>query len=85
MEKKIPVDIDGKTVYIMEHMLQDASRFGASVIKRQVKEPPKELSLVKKEIVKTVLAPKLEIPIQETVETPVKKPLGRKKNERVKE
>lgn len=85
MEKKIPVDVDGRTVYIMEHMLQDATRFGASVIKRQVKEPPKELTLVKKEIVKTVLPPKLEVDSVSKVveaivdEAPVKKQLGRKK------
>lgn len=85
MEKKIAVEVDGRTVYIMEHMLQDATRFGASVIKRQVKEPPKELTLVKK----TILPPKLELGddvaevvkeiLNEEANTVVKKPMGRKK------
>ena len=81
MEKKIEVEIDGKKFRIMEHLLEDASRFGASVIKRQVKEPPKELTMAKKDIVKTVLPPMIDLPVptDETIEAPVKKPIRRKK------
>jgi hypothetical protein len=80
MEKKIEVEVNGKKVRIMEHTLMDASMFGATIIKRQVKEPPKELGLIKK----TILPPRLETPeevivVEPPPEVPVKKPIGRKK------
>ena len=58
MEKKIEVEIDGRKVRIMPHMLKDAGRFGATQTKRQIKEPPKELGEMKK----IILPPKLKIP-----------------------
>jgi hypothetical protein len=61
MEKKIEVEIDGKIVRIMPHMLEDASRFGASVIKRQTRKVPEELlNIPKKEILKP--DPNLAVP-----------------------
>lgn len=43
MEKKITVEINGRLVRIAEHLLEDAQRFGAVMIRRVVKETPKEL------------------------------------------
>lgn len=43
MEKKIEVEIDGKIVRIMPHLLEDAARFGASTLKRQSRKVPDEL------------------------------------------
>jgi len=59
MEKKVEVEIDGRKYRIAEHMLEDASRFGASVIKRQTKPVPAELLKVP-EIKKTILPPIME-------------------------
>lgn len=58
MEKKIEVEIEGRKVRIMPHMLEDAGRFGATQTKRQIKEPPKELG----ELKKIILPPDLKIP-----------------------
>lgn len=82
MEKKIEVEIDGKRVRIMPHLLEDASMFGASTVKRVTKEPPKELSQMP---VKKVLPPtNLEVAIEKEPEKepeklPVKKVLKAKK------
>lgn len=43
MEKKIEVEIDGRIVRIMPHMLKDATKFGASTLKRQSRRVPDEL------------------------------------------
>ena len=43
MEKKIEVEINGRKVRIMPHMLSDAAKFGATQEKRIIKETPKEL------------------------------------------
>lgn len=42
-EKKISVEINGKIVRIMPHMLADIKKFGGSEQRRVIKEPPKEL------------------------------------------
>lgn len=59
MEKKIEVEIDGRKYRISPHMIDDVTRFGASVIKRQTKEVPKELLTIPAipEIKKTILPP----------------------------
>jgi len=67
MEKKVEVEIDGRKYRIAEHMLEDASRFGASVIKRQTKAVPAELLKVP-EIKKTILPPVLEVAPEVTEE-----------------
>jgi len=67
MEKKVEVEIDGRKYRIAEHMLEDASRFGASVIKRQTKPVPAELLKVP-EIKKTILPPVLEVTPEVTEE-----------------
>ena len=83
MEKKIEVEIDGRRYKILPHMLEDASRFGASVIKRQVKEIPKELLIIPTEVKKVILPPtNLEpLPVVPEVkeEVPIKKVTRKKK------
>ena len=71
MEKKVEVEIDGRKYRIAEHMLEDASRFGASAIKRQLREVPAELLKVP-EIKKIVLPPKDPEPVKDPVREPVK-------------
>ena len=43
MERKIEVEIGGRKVRIMAHMLNDAMKFGATQEKKIIKETPKEL------------------------------------------
>lgn len=69
MQKKVEVEIDGKKVRVMEHLLEDVSRFGASVVKRKVKETPAELLKATEMPVKKVLAPTLD-PLDEVVKVP---------------
>ena len=49
MEKKIEVEIGGRKVRIMSHMLADAAKFGATQQARIVKETPRELIKAVKE------------------------------------
>lgn len=60
MEKKIEVEIGGKIHRIAEHMLDDATRFGATVTKRQIKDIPQELLLIPDPI--KVIIPPLPVP-----------------------
>lgn len=43
MEKKISVEVNGRTVRIMPHMLPDLEKLGAVQTKKVLKETPKEL------------------------------------------
>lgn len=45
-EKKVTVEINGKTFRCAEHMLADMARFGASQTKRAIKNPPKEVVMM---------------------------------------
>lgn len=82
MEKKIEVEIEGRKVRIMPHMLEDAGRFGATQTKRQIKEPPKELGEMKK----IILPPDLKMPESEVKadELPEVKELQKVKRTRTK-
>ena len=44
-EKKVEVELNNRIYRIPEHTLEDAERLGATSIKKQVKNPPKELIL----------------------------------------
>jgi hypothetical protein len=48
MEKKITVEVNGRTIRIMPHMLNDALKFGANKIKKVIKNAPKELLTIPK-------------------------------------
>jgi len=45
-EKKVEVTIGDRTVRVMEHMLSDAAKFGATRTKKITKDVPKELITV---------------------------------------
>ena len=76
MSKKITVEINGRQVRIMEHMMKDAAKFGATQTKRVIKETPVELLTplnLKKVEPLPQMQPKLEIkpkPVQ--IPEPVK-------------
>ena len=92
MSKKITVEVNGRQVRIMEHMMKDAAKFGATQTQRVIKETPKELlrpsDLKKVEPLpqmQPAVKPKLEIkskPVEVPVEIPVltakKEPVKRK-------
>lgn len=63
--KRIEVELKGRIVRIMPHMLEDSIRFGASQIRRTVKETPKELitipASVPKELIKNPLPEMKEV------------------------
>lgn len=42
-EKKIAVEVNGRIIRVMPHMLADVKKFGGSEQRRVIKEPPKEL------------------------------------------
>lgn len=46
MAKKIEIEVNGRTVRVMEHMLSDLEKFGASRVKRVIKEMPRELMII---------------------------------------
>ena len=63
MEKRVEVEINGKKLRVLEHLVPDMMKFGASLTKRSVKEPPRELlNLVPKKVV---------IPAEKPIEKPV--------------
>lgn len=63
-EKKVEVNIDGRIVRVMPHMVSDISKFGGSETRRVIKETPKELMhpLPKKLLLSKVELPKEELP-----------------------
>ena len=47
-ERKIEIEMaDGRIVRVMKHMLDDAALFGASTMKKPIKNPPKELLITR--------------------------------------
>lgn len=56
-EKKIPVEVNGRIIRIMPHMLPDIKKFGGTEQRRVIKEPPKEL-LTPVPLVKKLILPR---------------------------
>jgi hypothetical protein len=74
VEKRVEVEINGKILRVAEHMVPDLMKFGASVTKRTIKEPPKELlSMKPKEIILPEPTVELE-PVLNEVPAPELKP-----------
>ncbi len=44
-ERKVEVEINGKKLRVSEHMVEDIMKFGATMTKREIKNPPKELTM----------------------------------------
>jgi len=64
MEKKIEVEIGGRKVRIMSHMLADAAKFGATQQARIVKETPRELIKAVKEPLPQMKEVKQEVKVE---------------------
>ena len=74
MEKKIEVEIGGRKVRIMSHMLADAAKFGATQQARIVKETPKELIKAVKEPLPQMKEVKQEAKVEPLPEVTTKAP-----------
>lgn len=99
-EKKVEVEINGKILRVSEFILPDILKFGATLTKRTIKNPPPELLNMPKTIilpkkkeevkepeVQTVAEPEPQIvkePEPKTIILPEKKTPKKKKNVRVK-
>lgn len=57
-EKKIPVEVNGRIVRVMPHMLGDIKKFGGTEQHKVIKEPPKELLQV---LPKRIILPRMEV------------------------
>ena len=49
-ERKVKLEINGKDRFVSEHMVEDMLRFGAVLVKKKIKDPPKELLLPKEDL-----------------------------------
>jgi hypothetical protein len=65
-EKKVEVNIDGRIVRVMPHMVGDMTKFGSTEPRKVVKEPPKELMhpLPKRLLLTKAELPKEELPVE---------------------
>jgi hypothetical protein len=64
-EKKVEVEINGKILRVPEHLVNDMAKFGATLTKRTIKNPPKELLNMpepRKVVLPPVEPPKLDLP-----------------------
>ena len=50
MERKVSIEVNGRTVRVMKHTLDDVIMLGGSTLKRPIKNPPKELNIIPKSI-----------------------------------
>lgn len=61
MEKKVKVEVGGRIVRVMPHMLNDMNRFGATQIQKVVKETPRELIKAVEKAKEIKLLPEMKI------------------------
>ena len=50
MERKVSIEVNGRTVRVMKHTLDDVIMLGGNTLKRPIKNPPKELNIIPKTI-----------------------------------
>ena len=52
MERKVSIEVNGRIVRVMKHTMDDVIMLGGTTLNKTVKNPPKELKLTPKTVIK---------------------------------